>query len=151
MTGGALQLGYNSSFTTILTMQRWTRGCLLEHKMVRRTSMDILKEKTKQRKKLSVKTDSRLNGATGREVKEMHISQKDSSLVLLKLRFYTVIPVRPISCGKNLRKEKQILWKCHTYPQSVCCYAVWLMVGREVSYLVFVFVYCCITIVKCSS
>lgn len=71
--------------------------------------MDILKEKTKQRKKLSVKTDSRLNGATGREVKEMHISQKDSSLVLLKLRFYTVIPVRPISCGKNLRKEKQIL------------------------------------------
>lgn len=86
MTGGALQLGYDSSFTTIPTMQCCTRGCLLEHRMVRcaSTSIDVFK------KNLSVKIDHRLIGATatGLEVKGMYTSQKHSSLVLIRLRFY---------------------------------------------------------------
>lgn len=46
-------------------------------------------------KNLSVKTENWLIEATATEleVKGMYTSQKDSSLLLIRLRFYTVFPV----------------------------------------------------------
>lgn len=76
---GALQLGYDSSFTTINMMQGRKLGRLLQHTMARCVSI------YKYIKNLSVKTDNWLIGATATrlEVKGMYTSQKYSSLVLI--------------------------------------------------------------------
>lgn len=77
-------------------------------------------------KNLSFKTDNWLIGATatGLEVKGMYTSQKYSSLVLMRLRFYTVSSLAKIA-PKNSRKRQENNTQAHenatpTHTSNLC-------------------------------
>lgn len=120
MTGGTLQLGYDSSFTTITTKQCWTRGCLLQQKIARCVSI------YKYIKNLSVKTGNWLieATATGLEVKGMYTSQKYSSLLLIDWDSTLCFQSGQDQAAKLKKKKQTGQWKCHTQPHSECLHRI---------------------------